>query len=59
MHCTGCEQRVTRVLEQLPNVKVRRADFQQGEVEVRFNSAQASLDQIRERIEQAGYQVER
>lgn len=59
MHCTGCEQRVTRVLEQLPGVKVLNADHQQGEVEVRLNTAQASLDQVRARIEELGYEVGR
>ncbi len=59
LHCTGCEQRVTRSLEQLPGVKVLTADHQQGKVEVRLNSTQASLEQVRERIEQMGYQVGR
>lgn len=59
MHCTGCEQRMTRSLEQLPGVKVLTADHRQGEVEVRLNPAQASLEQVRERIEQMGYEVGR
>ncbi len=59
MHCTGCEQRVTRVVEQLPGVKVLTADHQAGKVEVRLNPAQASLDEVRERIEQMGYDVGR
>ncbi len=57
MHCSGCEQRVTRVLEQLAGVKVLRVDHQQGEVEVRLDPAQGSLDEVRSRIEQLGYQV--
>jgi copper chaperone CopZ len=57
MHCAGCEQRVTRALEQLPSVKVLRADHQEGAVEVRANTARASLDEIRGRIEQMGYEV--
>ena len=59
IHCTGCEQRVTRVLEQLPGVKVLNADHQKGVVEVRLNQAQASLEEVRERIEQLGYEVGR
>lgn len=59
MHCTGCEQRVSRVLAQLPGVRVKRVDHQRGEVEIRFNIGQTSLEDVRQRIEQLGYQVER
>lgn len=59
MHCTGCAERLTRVLTRLPGVAVLRADHQQGEVAVRLEPDASSLDEVRERIEQAGFGVER
>ncbi len=59
MHCTGCAERLTRVLTRLPGVTVLRADHQQGEVAVRLEPGSSSLDEVQGRIEHAGFSVER
>jgi copper chaperone CopZ len=57
MHCAGCEQRVTRVLEQLPGVKVLCASHEADEVEVRVNTTQTTYDEIRQCVAALGYEV--
>lgn len=58
MNCNGCAERISRVLARLPGVTVLGADHQQGVVEVRLDSNQASREEIQERIEHLGYGVE-
>lgn len=59
MSCTGCEERITRVLERLAGVAVLEADHQQGQVVVRLEPGSSSLDEVRGRIERAGFGIER
>lgn len=57
MHCTGCTERVSRVLDRLPGVQVLTADHQANRIEVRLEHGGSSVEDVRERIEVLGYTV--
>lgn len=57
MSCTGCEERISRVLSRLEGVREAGADHRTGEVRVTFDADQVAPRALAERIEQAGYQV--
>ena len=61
MTCTGCEERIAKVLGRLDEVREARAGRSTGQVWVTFNPdrvAAGALAQLAaERIERAGYQV--
>lgn len=57
MDCTGCESRVKTAVSRLEGVIRADADFRSGQVDVRFDSARLSEDDIKERIRAAGYEV--
>ncbi len=58
IHCGGCVKTVTRTLEALPSVKVTDADPANKLVQVRFDESAASLDQIREALDEVGFSPE-
>jgi copper chaperone len=58
MTCTGCENRVERILKDLDGVRRVNADHQAGAVTVMLDEGQADEAAVRARIEQAGYQVQ-
>lgn len=57
MTCTGCEEAIQRALGRLDGVLRSSADHQAGRVEVRFDPARVSGDDLAERIRAAGYDV--
>jgi copper chaperone len=57
MHCTGCENRLKAVLGRVEGVVKADASHQAGEVRVRYDTAQLSEEDIRERIQEAGYEI--
>ncbi len=59
MTCTGCEQRISKVLATLEGVVRSSASHQTGEVRVVFDATRTSEEAVRARIEQAGYEVSR
>jgi copper chaperone len=58
MSCTGCEQRIDKVLRRVEGVRGVVADHVGGRVEVRVGSELADRKVLAERIEAAGYEVE-
>ncbi len=58
IHCGGCVKTVTRTLEALPSVKVTDADPATKLVQVRFDESAASLDGIREALDEVGFSAE-
>ncbi len=58
IHCGGCVKTVTRTLEALPSVKVTQADSATKLVQVRFDESAASLDRIREALDEVGFSPE-
>lgn len=59
MSCTGCERNVEFALSSLPGVKGVKADHGAKTVEVDFDSAQTTEDEIRRAVEDIGYTVVR
>lgn len=57
MTCTGCEERIGKVLSRLEGVRDTTADHRTGEVRVAFDPGQVTPDALAERIDQAGYTV--
>lgn len=57
MSCTGCERNVQFALSSLPGVKRVKADHRAKTVEVDFDSAQTTEDEIRRAVEDIGYTV--
>jgi copper chaperone len=57
MTCGGCVGSVTRVLKALPGVATAEVSLENGEAKVSFDPTLASLTQLREAIENAGYEA--
>jgi copper chaperone CopZ len=57
MHCGGCENAVRVALSRLHGVRHARPDFRAQQVTVAFDPAKTDAASIRERIQEAGYQV--
>jgi len=57
MDCTGCEQRIQRVVGRLEGVRRVTADHQRGQVQVVLDPATVTPAAVRTAIEQAGYTV--
>ncbi len=59
MSCSGCEQRIQKVLARVEGVVRSAADHQAEEVRVVFDANRTSEQAVRAMIEQAGYEVSR
>ena len=57
MSCSGCEQRIQKVLARVDGVVRSAADHQAEEVRVVFDPNRTSEQTVRAMIEQAGYEV--
>lgn len=57
MTCTGCEQRVGKVLRRLDGVREATADHRTGQVRVRFDPTVIDRAALAAQIDTAGYQV--
>ncbi len=58
LHCGGCVDTVTRTLKAVPSVEVTQADPETKLVQVRFDESAASLDRIREALDEVGFSAE-
>lgn len=54
-HCSGCADNLSTSRGRIEGVIRARADFDKGEVEVRFDPERVSDDAIREGIGSAGF----
>ena len=57
MSCSGCEQRIQKVLGRVEGVFRTVADHRAAEVRVMFDPNRTSEQAVRSCIEQAGYEV--
>lgn len=57
MSCAGCEEKIRLALTNVAGVAATTAGHGTGEVRVELDVDQASVDEIRRAIEQAGYEV--
>lgn len=58
MHCSGCEGRVRFALQRLAGVQHVAADARTQRVTVAFDPAEVTPEQVRERLDQMGLEVE-
>lgn len=58
IHCSGCESRIRFALLRLAGVQHVAADARTQRVTVAFDPAQVTSDQVRERLDQMGFEVE-
>jgi copper chaperone len=59
MTCGGCVASVKRVLSALPGVQSVDVTLEPGKASVAYDPARVSVDQLREAVENAGYDVAR
>jgi copper chaperone CopZ len=57
MTCTGCEVTIEQTVLSLPGVTSVNADFKTGKATILADTSRASIDEIREKIEETGYAV--
>ncbi|MBB4518336.1 MAG: heavy-metal-associated domain-containing protein [Paraburkholderia sp.] len=58
IHCSGCESRIHFALQRLPGVQHVAADAATQCVAVAFDPARLIPSQIRERLQEMGFDVE-
>lgn len=58
LHCTSCEQRVTRILKSLTGVREVRASASSQRIEVLFDSSGLDESAIAACLERLGYATE-
>lgn len=59
IHCAGCETRIASALRRLPGVEEVRASAETQRVNVTIDPARTSEDEVRARLAQLGYQVDK
>lgn len=57
MTCGHCESAVTGALADLQGVEDVKVHLDTGKVDVRYNKEQVTVDQMKEAIEEQGYDV--
>lgn len=55
MHCEGCSNRLTRVLNGLEGIKDAKVSLKEKKAEIEYNEEEISLDEIKEQIIDAGF----
>ena len=56
-HCSGCSDNLAKALGNLDGVIRARASFDDANVEVRYDAARVSEQEIRDRIAATGFEV--
>lgn len=58
IHCEGCEGRIAYALRRLPGVQDVIASASTQQISITVDPASTTAEQIRERLDELGYQVE-
>ncbi len=58
LHCGGCVNTITGILEALPSVEVAQADTKTKLVRVKFDESAVNIDRIREALDEVGFPAE-
>ncbi len=58
IHCEGCEQRIDRALGRLAGVRSVEASAQSQRVVVEMDPEMVGTEEVRERLDLLGYEVE-
>jgi Cd2+/Zn2+-exporting ATPase len=57
IHCAGCENRIQGVISKLPGVLKVKADHTTQEIRITLDQDNASLKDVREKLDFMGYQT--
>ena len=58
MHCTGCSNRLEKVLNNTDGVEKATVSFEEKQAIITYNESQIDIAQIKETIEGAGFKGE-
>jgi len=58
MHCEGCTNRVSNVLNKLKGVRTSEVSLEDEQAVVQFDQDQTGFSQMKEAIEKAGYEAQ-
>tara|TARA_R110002124_G_scaffold89692_1_gene229288 strand:- start:2684 stop:2893 length:210 start_codon:yes stop_codon:yes gene_type:complete len=59
LHCEGCANRSTNILERLDGVKHAKVTIDNKSAEVEYNVAQTSFEEMKEALAKANYTTEK
>jgi copper chaperone CopZ len=59
LHCEGCADRSTNILERLDGVHQAKVTFDDKSAEVEFDSDKTSFDEMKQALDKANYTAER
>ena len=57
MHCEGCSNRLTKVLQALDGVSLAKVSLENKNAEVEYDEDKIDFDDIKQAIEDAGFEV--
>lgn len=57
MHCNGCESRIKNSLESIKGIKKVKASHEKGTVDILLDTSKVDLNDIKENIEDIGFEV--
>lgn len=58
MHCTGCSNRLEKVLNNIEGVTSAQVNFDEKSAIVNFDEGKVTIQKIKENIEDAGFTAE-
>ena len=58
MHCTGCSNRLEKVLNNTDGIEKAEVNFDQKEATITYNESQTNIEKIKEAIQDAGFKGE-
>ena len=58
IHCAGCEARIQSVLARMSGVHKVKADHKTQKVQLTFDSANVSVQDVKDKLEDLGYSTE-
>ena len=58
MHCEGCSTRLAKVLNNQEGVKEAKVSLEKAEANITFDEAKINVNELKEAVEDAGFEAE-
>lgn len=58
MHCTGCSNRLTKVLNNIDGIESAEVSFETKKATIKYDGSKVSVETIKAEIEEAGFKAE-
>ena len=58
MHCTGCSNRLTKVLNNIDGIERAEVSFETKKATIKYDESKVSVETIKAEIEEAGFKAE-